>query len=138
MIKKCLAAFLFVCFFGSCHKSELTAPAAEATTTFTSFKDENIALVALKMEQTSPRQVTLRLTTRYEINIKRLEVYSGTTTKNLCSFRELKTTGDSHELKTYEVVHDGAAADVNFYMIKYSTRDGNFAYSPVYQIKMKP
>jgi DUF2075 family protein len=136
MIRTCFSAILVLCLFSSCHKSELNRP-VETTSTFSFFKDEHIALVAFKMEQSAARQVMLTFTTRYEKDVKTIEVYSGTTMKNLCSMYEQKIAGDSHQLKTYQIVDNAAGYDVNFYMLKYTIVGGDWSYSPVYQIKMK-
>lgn len=136
MTRKFFTGVIILSLCGSCHKSQVYEPATE-TTASVIFKDEHIFIAEVKMQQTAASEVTFTFSTRYEKDITKVEVFAGSTKKNLCSIFERNVTADSHEIKNYKAVDGIAGIDVNYYMIKYTTKSGDWSYSQLYQIKMK-
>ena len=136
MTRKFFTGVIILSLFGSCHKSQVYQPAAETAASVT-FKDEHIFIAEVKMQQTAASEVLFTFSTRYEKGITKVEVFGGSTKKNLCSFFERGITADSHEIKNYKAVDAIAGNDVNYYMIRYTTKSGDWSYSQLYQIKMK-
>lgn len=136
MQTKLLSFVLAISLLVSCQKAEIISPEA-VTASPTVFKDDNISVVNVLMEQKSANRVDFSFATRYEVGINKIEVLHGTTAKYLCMFYEVPVAGDSHSLKTYPLSHNLASATVNYYMIRYYKTTGGWSYSPVYEIKMK-
>ncbi len=136
MKKTFILAFISLGLIVSCNKSQVVAPASEAMPAQV-FKDNHIALTDVKLAQTGAASVAVSFTTRYEAGINKIEVMSGKSKSNFCSIYEKVISGESHSLKTYNTTDENAAATSNYYLIRYLTTNGDWTYSPVYEIKMK-
>lgn len=137
MSKKFFAGFIILSLFGSCHKTQVIQPASTTTPASTIFKDEHIAVVNVKVAQVTTAKVSVSFSTLYEKDIKSIAVFGGTTKQNLCSFYEKSVATDSHDFKDYQAVDIAAGSNMNYYVIKYTTKTGDWSYSPIYDIKMK-
>lgn len=136
MIKKILQVILVAGLFASCHKPQMVAPVTELTAP-AEFKDDHIYVSSVALLKAANGYVNFSFTTRYEKGISKIEVFKGSTKSNLCSFYQTAISGESHTLKTYEAKDTNDGKEVNYYMIKYKTFDGNWSYSFVYELKLK-
>ena len=136
MKKKFFTGILVLGFFGSCYKAQVTQPIVEQVAP-TTYKDDHIAIVDVKLQQTGTNEVTFSFGTQFEKELTKIEVYGGSSKSNICSFFEKTVAVESHELKTYTALNSNAGTQVNYYMIKYTTKAGNWSYSPLYKIVMK-
>lgn len=133
MTSKVLKVMLVVGLFGSCHKAQVTPPAVE-TVAQSPFKDNNIFVSSVGLLKAEEGKMNFSFTTRYEINISRIEVFKGSSKNNLCSFFEVGVNGESHNLKTYLAPDGKKDQTLNYYMIRYKTQAGEWSYSPLYQL----
>lgn len=136
MSKKVLQLILIAGLFGSCHKAEIAAPLIEQTN-LTEFKDDHIYVSSVNLLKAGDGNVNFSFTTRYEKGISLIEVFKGTTMENLCSVYQKPVMEESHSLKTYTMPDINNGKEINFYMIKYKTVEGEWTYSSVYQLKLK-
>lgn len=136
MIRKVLQIILIAGLFGSCHKSQVVAPITELIAP-AEFKDDHIYVSSVTLLKAADGNVNFSFTTRYEKGISKIEVFKGSTKSNLCSFYQKAISGESHTLKTYVAQDTNDGKEVNYYMIKYKTLEGNWSYSSVYQLKLK-
>ena len=136
MTKKILQVILVAGLFASCHKPQMVAPVTELTAP-AEFKDDHIYVSSVALLKVANGYVNFSFTTRYEKGISKIEVFKGSTKSNLCSFYQTVISGESHTLKTYVAQDTNDGKEVNYYMIKYKTFDGNWSYSFVYELKLK-
>ncbi len=136
MFRQIISGVIILSFFGSCHKGQVNQPATQTGVT-SNFKDDHIFVSSISIKQEGPSLVNINFTTRFEKNIVIIEVFGGSTTKNLCSIFKRNITEDSHTTKTYKAVDDKADSKMNFYMVKYTNKNGDWAYSELYKIEMK-
>ncbi len=136
MSRKVLQLILIAGLFGSCHKAEVATPITQ-TTNSTEFKDDHIYVSSVNLLKAEDGSVNFLFTTRYEKGISSIEVFKGSTTTNLCSVYKKTISEESHSLKTYAVQDTNNGREVNYYMIKYKTLEGEWSYSSLYQLKLK-
>lgn len=136
MIKKFFTGIIVISLLGACNKSQVMEPVSATTPAPTNFTDAHISIVNVQMTELTPG-VSFAFSTLYEKDITKIEVFSGTTKKNLCSFYSAAVTADSHDVKRYRAKDAIPGTTVNYYMVKYTTSSGDWSYSPVYEIKMK-
>ena len=137
MNKKFFTGMIVLSLLGACNKSEVFAPETTTTPASSIFKDEHIAVSNAKLTQVNAGKVSFSFSTLYEKDIETIAVFGGVSKKNLCSFYSKKITADSHDIKDYSAIDAAAGSDINYYVIKYTTKSGDWSYSPVYEIKMK-
>lgn len=131
---------LFVLFlFCSCNKTDVIAPSlpVEQENFFTNFKDVNISIVKITGKQTATNQITFTFSTEFENNLSSIEVYSSANDRSLCNIFEKQLQVNSTVLKQYSIVDLGPKIGNNYYLIKYTTKKGEWAISPMYTIALK-
>ena len=136
MSRKVLQLIFIAGLFGSCHKAEVASPVTQ-TTNSTEFKDDHIYVSSVNLLRTEDGSANFSFTTRYEKGISKIEVFKGSTPANLCSVYQKTISEDSHSLKTYIMQDTNNGKEMNYYMIKYKTLEGEWSYSSVYQLKLK-
>ena len=131
---------LFVLFlFCSCNKTDVIAPSlpVEQENFFANFKDVNISIVKITGKQTATNQITFTFSTEFENNLSSIEVYSSANDRSLCNIFEKQLQVNSTVLKQYSIVDLGPKIGNNYYLIKYTTKKGEWAISPMYTIALK-
>ena len=136
MIRKILTGVLILTLAGSCDKMQVYEHAMVMQPAAT-FKDDHIDIVDVKLDQPASGGVRFRFKTRYEVDVQKIEVLSGKTRNNLCTFFEAEISSDSHAFKSYEAIDATAPKQVNYYMVRYFTNSGDWAFSPIYQINVQ-
>ena len=124
----------------SCTKESVTAAATAnqsfAPNTAVAYKDNSISVADFKA-QPGNRNIKVSFTTLYEKNIVKLEVLKGLTANHLCSIYTQQVTANSYSSINYSTgdVND-AKATVIYYMIKYTLVNGDWGYTPVFQLSL--
>lgn len=136
MSRKVLQLIFIASLFAYCRKAEVALPVTQ-TTNSTEFKDEHIYVSSVNLFRAADGSVNFSFTSRYEKGISKIEVFKGSTTANLCSVYQKLISEESHSLKTYTIPDTNNGKEVNYYMLKYKTLDGEWSYSSVYQLKLK-
>ncbi len=135
-MKNFLSLLVVLSIFGSCFKNELIEKQSPIQT-YPNFKDNHISLVNVKLEQTAKDRVLIKMHSEYEKDIEKIELLRGASDKSLCTFYEETIEGNSTASKEYSVIDSAAVNPSNFYMVKYTTKNKDRAFSPVYRIVMK-
>jgi hypothetical protein len=131
---------LFVLFlFCACSKADLHTPVtiAEPVKYFADYKDANVSIIKITGKQTGANQITFSFATEFEKNLASIEVYGSASERSLCTIYERAIPGNSTSVKQYNVIDEGPKAGNNFYLIKYTTKTGEWFISPVYTIALK-
>lgn len=118
----------------SCSKQELVMPQA---TPKTFYKDANIAVSAMTATQKDASTVTVNFATSYETNIQKIEVMSGTTQNQLCTFSEVNIAGNSNTNVNYSVDDTSLKGNTMYYMLRYTLKSGDWGYTPLVSISIK-
>lgn len=136
-MKRIIQAVVLCLILSACSQKQVDVPAVIAPTTFASYKDGYISIINIKAKQTNTRQVTFSFATEFEKDLASIEVYSGETEKTLCQiFIENKTT-NSAQLKNYVVTDLDPKGRPTYYIVKYTTKLGEWFCTPLYAITMQ-
>lgn len=134
-MKRIFALTVVLVSIGSACNKEVIKPLAEVQAVI-NYSDANIAITDFKAEKNS-EAIRISFKTRYERNIKEIEVLSGTTQTQLCSiYREMKNE-NSTQTQTYLVADKTAGSKITYYLIKYTANNGNWAFTPVYKYQVQ-
>lgn len=131
---------LFVLFlFCSCSKADIVTPTitVEQEKFFADYKDANVSIIKITGKQTGTGKITFTFSTEFENNLSSIEVYSSADERSLCNIYERPLTQNSTVVKQYSIVDNGPKVGNNYYLIKYTTKKGEWAISPVYTIALQ-
>jgi len=137
---KNLIPVLIVVILTSCIRETLTAPKSLnqniTANTPVSYKDNSISIVDFKAQQDT-NAINVTFTTLYEKDIARLEILRGLTANNLCSIYKQKINSDSFSPVKYNMRdQNNDSITTIYYMVKYTLANGNWGYTPVFQLSL--
>jgi len=138
-VKKIIPALLFVLLV-SCTKEPLTAPNTGnqnlAANTVVTYKDSSISVVNFKAQPNSDN-IKVTFTTLYQKDVVKLEVLKGVTANNLCSIYNQPVNADSYSATEYSTsdTNENNVSKI-FYMIKYTLANGDWGYTPVFELSL--
>lgn len=137
------ALFLLMVFLDACTRESITTPEAPALhspsvyRTPVSYKDAHISIINLKAEKWNREEVNVAFTTLFEKDVVKLEVLRGISAVQLCSIYQIAKGKDSYSATLYTTsdMHEKSSPSL-FYMVKYTLEDGNWGYTPVFQLDL--
>ena len=123
----------------SCTKETLTAPKSSnqniAVNSAVTYQDNSISIVDFKARQNN-NAINVTFTTLYEKNIVKLEILRGVTANNLCSIFKQEVSADSYAVIKYSTLDQDSTGDAVYYMVKYTLTNGDWGYTPVFQLRL--
>jgi hypothetical protein len=135
-MKRILAVLLVAVMLTSCTK-ETVLPITEAKQQQVVTRNQNISVVNISAQQTATKQVTFKFSTQYEKELESIEVLSGATESLFCRIWVDNKDGNSTSLKNYTVQDNELKSNVMYYMIKYTTKTGEWFVSDIYKVDLK-
>lgn len=133
-MKSLIAVLSLFIILVSCTKQEVAVP---ANTQKTFYKDGNITVESMTAVQKDANTVTVSFATSKETNIQKIEVMSGTTQNQLCTFSELALTGNSSQKVDYSVDDKNVKSNTVYYMLRYTLTTGDWGYTPLVSVSVK-
>lgn len=133
-MRKFLAPLILGVFFIGCASKDATTPIKNENQIF--FKDGNIAITDLKLQQSGNESVVIDFTTLYEKNVTKIELMSGEDLNTFCSIAVMEVKENSYQKKVYEVIDDDTKSDVMHYMFRFTYSNGKWSYSPTTTIQL--
>ena len=121
----------------SCSKEDVAAPHSAAVSTPVSYQDSNINIDNFEAVEVSPTDIKVSFSVLYENNVSKIEVLSGATQNQLCSFYQLDVTDKSTSATSFSIDDTNIKGSTMSYMIKYTLNNGNWGYTPVYSLQIK-
>jgi len=118
----------------SCSKQALVVP---QDTQKTFYKDGNITVDNMTAVAKDANTVTVSFATSKETNIQKIEVMSGATQNQLCTFSELALSGNSSQKVDYSVDDKNVKGSTMYYMLRYTLTTGDWGYTPVVSVSVK-
>ncbi len=132
-MKSVLGVFLFftAVITTSCSK-QAAIPEEQQNAAQLFFKDANIAVANMKAVQNTQSSIQVSFSTLYENNIQKIELMSGCTSTTLCSIYVTGINGNSSKSKVYSFDDTHLKGKTMYYMIRYTTTNGDWGYTPLY------
>jgi hypothetical protein len=127
-----LTALLATVMLFSCSKKDVLAPEAKPQQII--LKSQNISIVNVNAIQSGSNQVTFNFATEYEKNLKSIELLSGASESLFCQMYVDFKSDNSLQVRQYSILDNDPKWNTTYYMIKYTTNDGNWFCSPVYKV----
>jgi hypothetical protein len=120
----------------SCSKEDITTPVQKVSTPV-SYKDANINISDFKASQVSSADLQVSFSVLYANNVQSIQVLSGATANQLCSFYQVAVAGNSSTPTGFSVDDTNIKGSTMYYMIKFTLTNGNWGYTPVYSLQVK-
>jgi len=135
-MRKLLFAMFATALFASCSKQMDVKPAEQAPQQVL-LKNSNISLKNIAATQTGSNQVTVTFTTEYEKNLKSIELMAGPNENLFCRIYVDYKNNNSLAPVNYSMVDNDPKSSTMYYMIKYTTNDGNWYVSNVVKVVLQ-
>ena len=133
-MKKLVFVFFTGIFLVSCSNKEVSTPRAANQNVF--FKSANVEVEKLQASQISSNEITVKFSTVYETNIKRIELMSSASTNTFCTIQGVNTDSDSATLKQYSFQDTNIKGDTMYYLLRFEDSLGNWTYSNYCTVKV--
>lgn len=133
-MKKLIFVFVTGFFLVACSKKEISSPEAATQNVF--FKNANVEVENLQVNQLSGNEVSVNFSTAYENNIQRIELMSSASVNTFCSIDGVDTQSNSQSLKNYSFQDNNIKGNVMYYMLRFEDNYGNWTYSNYYTVKI--
>jgi hypothetical protein len=133
-MKKLVFVFFTGIFLVSCSNKEVSTPGAANQNVF--FKSANVEVETLQASQISSNEITVKFSTVYETNIKRIELMSSASTNTFCTIQGVNTDSGSTTLKQYSFQDTNIKGDTMYYLLRFEDSLGNWTYSNYCTVKV--
>ena len=133
-MKKLVFVFFTGIFLVSCSNKEVSTPGAANQNVF--FKSANVEVEKLQASQISSNEITVKFSTVYETNIKRIELMSSASTNTFCTIQGVNTDSGSTTLKQYSFQDTNIKGDTMYYLLRFEDSLGNWTYSNYCTVKV--
>jgi hypothetical protein len=98
--------------------------------------DPNFRVSSFSAQQTA-NQIRVSFTTSLEKDITEVVLMHGSNTTQFCSVNRVEKEGDAHFAGTYNIVDDKPQGPITYYVVKYTTKSGDWGCSELYQSTSK-
>ncbi len=124
--------------FTSCSKKDIDAPTnTRSNSGVISFSNQNISINNFQATEISKNDLNVSFSVVYTTNVSKIELLSGASQNQLCSFYAINVAGDSNSANTFSVNDTNIKGSTMYYMIKFTLADGDWGYTPVYSLQIK-
>jgi len=136
-LRNAIAALMLSMLFTSCSSKDVTAPLSNNVSAPVSYSDANIGINNFQASEVSNQELQVSFSLLYANNVTSIQVLSGSSPNQLCSFYQVNVPGNLTSATSYSVNDTNIKGSTMYFMIKFTLSDGNWGYTPVYSLQVK-